>query len=203
MNNIGEQLALIYLRINGFLPLSNFVIHRTDNNETGECDILALRLRNMKESIYFKDRPEVVASFDYSDDVFSHEILNLSKDIYLWVEVTLSNKVSKKYVENKFSNAKCNYVVERLGIQDWANTNNLSSNPFHINSTEDKIFAKVLLCVDIPKNKTNICLYTNCGYVKEQLNVWFAKYKKIKEPTWCAFIDPFLQGLVKQNIILC
>ena len=107
MNNVGEELTSIYLRIQGFLQLSNFVIHRTYNNESGECDILALRLRNMKEYIYFKDSPEIVSAFTYSDKVLDQEVLSLSKDVYLWIEVTLSRDVSKEYSEGKFSNSKC------------------------------------------------------------------------------------------------
>ena len=130
MNNIGEELTSIYLRIHGFLQLSNFVIHRTYNDEMGECDILALRLRDMRESVYFKDTGKILFTFKYSDSVLDREELSLSKDVYLWVEVTLRNDVTQKYSEDKFSDSKCSYVTNRLGIQDWADVDYLSSNLF-------------------------------------------------------------------------
>lgn len=198
MNNFGEEDTSIYLRLQGFLTLNNFVIHRTYDNESGECDILALRLRKMKESIFFKGKPDIEASFDYSNKVFDQEGLTLSKDVYLWVEVTLRNKVTKKYAEEKFSASKCKYVIERLGIQDWIDMEYLSSNPFYVDSTNDKVFAKVLVCENIPSKETNRCLYTDYDYVRKQLQDWFKKYKKIKKANWYAWIDPSLQRLAKQ-----
>lgn len=44
MANYGEELAYWYLRLNGFFALTNFVIHRTvDNEYSSDCDVLALR----------------------------------------------------------------------------------------------------------------------------------------------------------------
>lgn len=200
MSNIGEELTLIYLRVNGFLQLSNFVIHRTENNEKGECDILALRLIKMKESIYFKDKPEIVSSFDYSNKILGHEILNLAKDIYLWVEVTLRDDLTKKYVEGKFSDSKCKYVAERLGIQDWVDTGDLSSNSFYIGPRNDRVFAKVLVCGKTLEEKSNRCLYTDFDWVKTQIRDWFQKYGEIKGRDWHAWVNPLLQALAKQII---
>lgn len=42
--NYGETLAYWYLRLNGFFPLTNFVLHKSDGMEyTSDCDILAVR----------------------------------------------------------------------------------------------------------------------------------------------------------------
>ena len=200
MTNIGEELTSIYLRVNGFLQLSNFVIHRTEDNERGECDILALRLLNMKETIYFRDKPEIVSSFDYSNEVLGHKILDLAKDIYLWIEVTLRDKVAQKYVEGKFSNSKCKYVIERLGIQDWVDTDHLSSNSFYVKPTNDKVFAKILVTGKTLEEKSDKVVYANLDWVKTQLLDWFRKYSEIKGRDWNVWVNPFLQGLAKQII---
>ena len=42
--NYGETFAYWYLRLNGFFPLTNFVLHKSDGVQyTSDCDILAVR----------------------------------------------------------------------------------------------------------------------------------------------------------------
>ena len=42
--NYGETLTYWYLRLNGFFPLTNFVIHKSDGvTYSSDCDILAIR----------------------------------------------------------------------------------------------------------------------------------------------------------------
>jgi hypothetical protein len=44
MINYGEDIAYWYLRLNGFFPLSNFVLHRVEKDEhTSDVDLLAIR----------------------------------------------------------------------------------------------------------------------------------------------------------------
>lgn len=199
MVNIAEELISIYLRVNGFLQLSNFVIHGTADSEKGECDILAVRLLNMKESIYFKGKPKLVSSFDYSNEVLGQKILDLAKDIYLWIEVTLRGKVPPNYVEGKFSDSKCKYVIERLGIQDWVDADHLSSNSYYVKPTNDKVFAKVLVTGNMLEENNKV-VYANLDWVKAQLRDPFQKYSEIKGRDWNVWVNPFLQGLAKQII---
>ena len=47
MTNYGEVLTYWYLRLNGFFPITNFVLHdvhqRENRKYSGDCDILAVR----------------------------------------------------------------------------------------------------------------------------------------------------------------
>lgn len=50
--NYGETLAYWYLRLNGFFPLRNFVMHMPhERRQRSDCDILALRLPKVSEDI--------------------------------------------------------------------------------------------------------------------------------------------------------
>ena len=50
--NYGEEIAYWYLRLNGFFPITNFVIHRSSEIEhSSDCDLLAIRLPFVYEEI--------------------------------------------------------------------------------------------------------------------------------------------------------
>jgi len=50
--NYGETLAHWYLRLNGFFPLRDFVLHRGEaSSRTRDCDLLALRFPHVFEEV--------------------------------------------------------------------------------------------------------------------------------------------------------
>ena len=52
MPNHAEEYTLWYLRLNGFFPLSNFVVHKSNLVEvSSECDLLAIRPPHVFEEI--------------------------------------------------------------------------------------------------------------------------------------------------------
>lgn len=56
MSNYGEELAYWYLRLNGFFPITNFVLHSLINKRrkkpyNADADILAIRPANACEEI--------------------------------------------------------------------------------------------------------------------------------------------------------
>lgn len=51
MVNFGERIAYWYLRLNGFLLVEDFVLHRQAGRRTSDVDLLGVRLRHSAESI--------------------------------------------------------------------------------------------------------------------------------------------------------
>lgn len=50
--NFGETLAHWYFRLNGFFPLSNFVMHYTNTDKLrADCDLLAIRFPHVYEEV--------------------------------------------------------------------------------------------------------------------------------------------------------
>jgi hypothetical protein len=50
--NVSEELCYWYLRLNGFFPLSRFVMHRTAGRaSTSDCDVLAVRPPHVHEEV--------------------------------------------------------------------------------------------------------------------------------------------------------
>jgi hypothetical protein len=49
--NFAEQLAYWYLRLNGFFPLANFVLHHDAEHRTSDADLLAVRFPYVSENV--------------------------------------------------------------------------------------------------------------------------------------------------------
>ncbi len=51
MANFGERIAYWYLRLNGFLLVEDFVLHRAQGRHTSDADLLGVRLLHTHEAI--------------------------------------------------------------------------------------------------------------------------------------------------------
>ena len=54
--NFAEELVYWYLRLNGFFPMTNFVLHRNEEHQTSDADLMAVRFPHVSEDI--GGRPE-------------------------------------------------------------------------------------------------------------------------------------------------
>jgi hypothetical protein len=79
--NYGETLAHWYLRLNGFFPLRDFVLHRgEDSSHTRDCDLLALRFPHVFEEVGGQ-------ASDWDRARFEGWGLNLERPLVLVVQV--------------------------------------------------------------------------------------------------------------------
>jgi hypothetical protein len=80
--NYGETLTYWYLRLNGFIPMRNFVLHRADleARQSADTDLLAVRFPHVYEEIGGK--PE-----DWDEARFTGWGLNLARHLAFIVEV--------------------------------------------------------------------------------------------------------------------
>ena len=130
--NYGETLAYWYLRLNGFFPLRDFVLHplhesASDDNQTADCDLLAVRFPHVYE--------EIGGQFGDWDSRFSTWGFSLDEDIIgLIVEVKTSpNAVSARIERNSFRGSRLSQAVQRMGMfareETISITNELLHNP--------------------------------------------------------------------------
>jgi hypothetical protein len=102
--NYGEDFAYWYLRLNGFFPLTNFVVHRRGNlAHSGDVDLVAVRPPNVYEAV--GGGPE-----DW--DPLLTPIIDFSKPAGIVCEVKTGQYVAKRL----FPRAKLEYAVGRLGL---------------------------------------------------------------------------------------
>ena len=102
--NHAEEAAYWYLRLNGFFPISNFVIHRSSSvQHTSDCDVLGVRLPFVHEE---------VGGQEDDWDSFLREHLDLRRPIGLLCEV----KSGDYDVDRVFREEVLSYAVGRLGV---------------------------------------------------------------------------------------
>ncbi len=102
--NYAEEYALWYLRLNGFFPISNFVIHKSGGiRHSSDCDVLAIRTPNVFE--------EIGGQEDDWDDWLSDRF-DLNKTIGVICEV----KTGKYEKDKVFGKNNVEYCIARLGF---------------------------------------------------------------------------------------
>lgn len=103
--NYGEELAYWYLRLNGFFPIRDFVIHRTgDAKRPSDCDLLALRSPLVYEEIggnRYDWEPDLLKALAFDEKPFG-----------LICEVKTGAYEKAKL----FPRRKVEYLVGRLGL---------------------------------------------------------------------------------------
>lgn len=102
--NYGEEYAFWYMRLNGFFPISNFVIHKSGKiSHSSDCDVLAIRTPNVFE--------EIGGQRDDWDD-WLRDRFDLNKTIGVICEV----KTGKYEKDKLFRKDNVRYCIGRLGF---------------------------------------------------------------------------------------
>ena len=112
MANFAETLTYWYLRLNGFFPLSNFVLHRYETESgrraNADADLLAVRFKHVSEDVGGQED-------DWDPWFEDNQLLLDSKIIGLIVEVK-SGDFDSQAIERAFSEARIEYAMQRLGF---------------------------------------------------------------------------------------
>lgn len=111
--NFAEQLTYWYLRLNGFVPLTNFVLHhdadRNANPWTSDADLIAIRFPHVSEVIG--------GQADDWDEQFERWNLRLTTEtIGLIVEVKSGRLRPKHLRDFKAPSWRVPYAIRRLGM---------------------------------------------------------------------------------------
>lgn len=111
--NYGETIAYWYFRLNGFVPMTNLVLHEPDNDTQykSDSDLLAVRFPYVFEEI--GGRPE-----DWDNERFNHWGLDhLHSTVIVFCEVK-TGAYKKKSINKSFSSDRLRYAVSRVGFLD-------------------------------------------------------------------------------------
>lgn len=115
MANFGETLTYWYLRLNGFFPLTNFVLHRHEEpgyeaTHRADTDLLAVRFKHVYE-------PVGGQADDWDEWFAKNQIRFANKVVGLIVEVKTGD-VRTEAINRSFSEERLTYAIQRLGFYD-------------------------------------------------------------------------------------
>ncbi|WP_305732965.1 hypothetical protein [Trichlorobacter ammonificans] len=150
--NYGETLVYWYLRLNGFFPLNNFVLHQHEEtiDDSADCDVLAVRHPHAYEIIGGQK-----ADWDPN---LSEQGINLCDRITgIIVEVKTGQDATKilKNTINSFSSDRIRYAVQRLGFWPQEDTPVIEDTLNTRVSYQDDTFQifKLLVSDRLPRSK--------------------------------------------------
>ena len=218
--NYGETLAYWYLRLNGFIPISNYVLHRPFGlqgrgpRRSGDADILAVRFPYSYELVggqpgYTSDNPPG----DWDGKFRDLWQLELGAAIIGLIVQVKSGVVARRKVCEAFAPERVEYGLKRLGILDIAqyqvvagqlcNERVLCGNQYHAHGRNvaghhapngTSIYIGKLLISNEPllsDSWFNLTLDDAFHYIVQH----FKKYVVDKEPDRYYFPDDLIQFL--------
>lgn len=109
--NFGESLAYWYFRLNGFLPLANFVLHRPDapRRHNADSDLLAVRFPHVFEEIGGQQD-------DWDNDRFAGWGLDHFRRTVCVIAEIKTGKYGEASINRAFRPQRVLYAVRRLGV---------------------------------------------------------------------------------------
>lgn len=183
MANYGEELGYWYLRLNGFFPITNFVVHKSEGVEySTDCDILGVRFPDVHE--------EIGGQRDDWDETLMTQIA-LNMPVSVICEVKTGNLGSKPI----FPQDKIEYAMQRLGIVKDP-TDILRDLEYKSLSERDgwRVF-KLLIAYQCPTWDERL-IFINIRDVKKFLLQRFRKYDLIKYQDRMFFNSALIQFLI-------
>ena len=194
MTNYGEVLTYWYLRLNGFFPITNFVLHdvhqRENRKYSGDCDILAVRFPFVSEKIRGK-------YLDWDQDFFRDLGLTSDRAIGLIVQVK-TGQFDQMDLLKSFSKETLAYAIKRIGLVAESEVPSLVSelNDCAKLSKDDFLLAK-LAVIGRPLNDGNErpFIIKEIHEIDEFIRDRIKEHESTKRADRMFFSDPLMQYL--------
>jgi hypothetical protein len=183
MANYGEQLAYWYLRLNGFFPLLDFVMHRgAKMAHTSDCDVLAVRPPYVYEEVGGQ-----LADLD--------GIIRANVDVNRTLGIICQVKTGKYKKAELFPQEHVIYAVGRLGL--CVNPPGVFpqfSGQAAFNPSPNIRIIKLLVAQESLTDQRFLCL--TVGEVREFIRMRLVKYKDVKYRDRHFFPSDMLQDFI-------
>lgn len=194
MTNYGEVLTYWYLRLNGFFPITNFVLHdvhqRENRKYSGDCDILAVRFPFVSEKIRGK-------YLDWDQDFFRDLGLTSDRAIGLIVQVK-TGQFDQMDLLKSFSKETLAYAIKRIGLVAESEVPSLVAelNDCAKLSKDDFLLAK-LAVIGRPLNDGNErpFIIKEIHEIDEFIRDRIKEHESTKRADRMFFSDPLIQYL--------
>ena len=186
--NYGEELGYWYLRLNGFFPVTNFVIHRTDENDyRSDYDLIAVRPPHVYEEVGGKQE-------DW-DGYLTGEI-EFGRYVGLLCEV----KTGRFEEEKLFRRRYLQTGIERLGLLPEDDVDEavqvLSIQPAFPSGNVPATIAKLFISPN--EHRSDKYLNRSIAQVEDFILARVQKYSAEKFASRMFFPSPMFQLLIAQ-----
>ena len=200
MKNYAEELAYWYFRLNGFIPMSNFVLHRQkdieqqQNVHTSDCDLLAIRFPFPWEQIGGQE-------LDYDHELLQVLGCDNQRTVVAIIQVK-SGGYQDREIADYFS-THLEYLVRRVGLLPPEEVRKFvrELDRVPVLSTPTCVFSKVTLLRPKPRPaKDPPWTVLNFDVAVEFIKERFRRYAE-KRRDRMFFADSIIQFLADQSHI--
>lgn len=191
MPNYGEEVAYWYLRLNGFFPIPNFVVHKSKSvRHTSDVDLMAIRL------------PYVFEEVGGKRDDWDLVLLNLFQPD-LPVGVVCEVKTGEFDSRKIFRDEILSYAVARFGFTPnfQGVIGILSKNALVVE--DDFQVAKILFSNSRPETIENqgMFIHIPLGYARDFISARIGKYPKEKFGDRMFFSSLLVQDMIDSTVL--
>ena len=194
--NYGETLVYWYLRLNGFFPLVDFVLHRHEETIThsADCDVLAVRHPHTYEVIGGRD-----TDWDPKLSTMGVNFRDRIIGIIIEVKTGQDSAESRENVRRSFSNERTRYAVQRLGFWSQDNAARIADALNTEVSYQDDTFQvfKLLVADNLPPlEQPEKWKQLSLKQVETFIIERFKKYQDQKHPDRLRFPSDLMQYMI-------
>lgn len=189
--NYGETLAHWYLRLNGFFPLRDFVLHRGEGlDRTSDCDLLAIRFPHVFEEVGGQ-------ADDWDRRRFDEWGLDLSRPIVVIAQVKTGREQTCR---GAFTEAKLRRALRRVGLWEAGDVKTCAQKLHKVALVSDpKAQIMKLLVAEEPQQQLDsyrtLPLRDALAFVRQR----FDAYRETKRADRLFFHDELIQFLASNE----
>jgi hypothetical protein len=191
MTNYGEVLTYWYLRLNGFFPITNFVLHQGENRKySGDCDLLAVRFPYVSEEIGGQN-------LDWDQDLLKDLGSNVDRPVGLIVEVKTGQFTQADLIKS-FSEDTLTYAIKRIGLVEEEEVPSLVAELMNRPKLikDDFILAKLAVLGKSPRDgNENPFIIKDIHKLDKFIRDRIKEYETTKRADRMFFSDPLIQYL--------
>ena len=185
MTNFGERVAYWYLRLQGFLPVQDFVLHGDGSiDRTADADLVAVRLTHSKEEINGESLKP--------DSALEKQLAATGRNVALIVQVKTGGETG---AGRAFESGRLEYAIRFLGFAPPGQVGELARGLADKPSVEFAFDWKIakLFVADNPQcaDALNVSLQDALGFIRDRL----ASYRDTKSRDRIFFPDELMQFL--------
>lgn len=196
--NFGETLAFWYLRLNGFFPIQDFVLHHDPETieHSSDTDLLAIRLPHVYEVVGGQ-----VMDWDNKFEQWGINLSTMKVGLIVEVKTGKNNAEYRRNITESFNRKKLIYGIQRLGFWPYdqvaALAEELHTKSVYVTPQKNILIGKLLIAINIPQEvQIPPCLQLKLAEAEAFILRRFNNYKAQKNSDRLKFPSDLIQYMI-------